>query len=109
MIKEEEIAWYRQNVINKYVDEVMKKIAMDENRGARLKRKIPLEYTPDYKRCKRCGNVKHISEFYKNPLKPKGVFDYCKECAKKRQRDLRNERQRSNRADTVHSRIERRK
>lgn len=52
-----------------------------------------------YKRCKRCGTIKPTTEFYKNILKSKGVFDYCKECAKKRQRELRCERQRNNRAD----------
>lgn len=36
MIKEEEIAWYRQNVINKYVDEVMKEINLNDNKGERI-------------------------------------------------------------------------
>ena len=42
-----------------------------------------------YKRCKRCGTIKPITEFYAHVLKKQGVFDYCKECAKKRQRELR--------------------
>ena len=36
MIKEEEIAWYRHNVINKYVDEVMKEINLNDNKGERI-------------------------------------------------------------------------
>lgn len=103
MIKEEEIKYYRENVINRYVDEVMKQLEIDENKTERLKHKIPKEYLPDYKRCKRCRKVKPLTEFYKNPLKFKGVFDYCKECAKARQKELRDDRQRSYRADTVHS------
>lgn len=37
-----------------------------------------------YKRCKNCGKIKFINEFYKNPLKKQGVFDSCKECEKER-------------------------
>lgn len=42
-----------------------------------------------YKQCKRCGIIKPTTEFYAHILKKQGVFDYCKECAKKRQRELR--------------------
>lgn len=35
-----------------------------------------------YKRCSRCGEVLKLKEFYRNPLKSLGVFDYCKACAK---------------------------
>lgn len=42
-----------------------------------------------FKRCKGCGTIKHIIEFYKNPLKKQGVFDYCKECAKTRAKQRR--------------------
>lgn len=51
------------------------------------------KYKPLYKRCNCCKNIKYISEFYKNPLKKQGVFDYCKECAKakpKQRRKLTN-------------------
>ena len=37
-----------------------------------------------FKRCKSCGKIKLINEFYKNPLKKQGVFDTCKECEKER-------------------------
>lgn len=37
-----------------------------------------------FKRCKSCGKIKFINEFYKNPLKKQGVFDTCKECEKER-------------------------
>ena len=94
MIKEDEIKYYRQNIISKYVSDVMTKLEHDERiyelqeieRKAREKK---LKYDPNYKQCKRCGKVKKLSEFYKNPIKSKGVFDYCKECAKSRQRELR--------------------
>lgn len=42
-----------------------------------------------FKRCNRCGTIKHISEFYINPLKKQGVFDYCKVCARKRAKERR--------------------
>ena len=48
MIKEEEIAWYRQNVINKYVDEVMKEINLNDNKCERIN-------TYDYLIKKRAG------------------------------------------------------
>lgn len=34
-----------------------------------------------YKKCSKCGEVLKLKEFYKNPLKSLGVFDYCKACA----------------------------
>lgn len=37
-----------------------------------------------FKRCSKCGKIKHIDMFYKNPLKKQGVFDSCKDCEKKR-------------------------
>lgn len=45
-----------------------------------------------FKRCIHCGTIKHISEFYKNPLKKQGIFDYCKVCARKRAKERRWER-----------------
>lgn len=93
MIKEEEIEYYRNNVINRYVTSVMKELAIDEQREERIRRtqeyNKKLKYHPDYKQCKRCGEIKPLTEFYKNILKSKGVFDYCKECAKKRAKQLR--------------------
>ena len=93
MIKEEELKWYRENITFRYVNEVMKKLAIDEQKYLRIERTKALKYNKDFKQCKRCKA--------KNPLKPKGVFDYCKECAKKRQKELRDERCRSNRADKI--------
>lgn len=42
-----------------------------------------------FKRCKHCNILKPLTEFYKNPLKKQGVFDYCKECAKTRAKQRR--------------------
>lgn len=36
MIKEAEIKFYRENVINKYVDEVMKGINLNDNKDERM-------------------------------------------------------------------------
>jgi hypothetical protein len=92
MIKEEEIEYYRNNIINRYVTPIMKELAIEEQREKRIRRtqecNKKLKYHPNYKQCKRCGEVKPLTEFYKNILKSKGVFDYCKECAKKRQREI---------------------
>lgn len=91
MIKEEEIEYYRNNVINKYVDAVMFVLDLEEKEHKKYTDN-KLKYHPDYKQCKRCGEVKLLTEFYKNILKSKGVFDYCKECAKKREKQLREQR-----------------
>lgn len=105
MIKEEEIKYYRENIIDKYVISVMMLLEHEERQNKieynRRKRINNLKCHPDYKQCKRCGEIKPLTEFYKNPLKYKGVFDICKECVKKRQRELRRERQRNNRADNT--------
>ena len=90
MIKEEEIEYYRKNVTYIYVNPIMLDIQAEEKEYKRLEEQKELEIKPDYKRCKRCNEVKHIKHFYRNPLKSKGVFDYCIECAKKRQKDLKN-------------------
>ena len=45
-----------------------------------------------YKRCSRCGEVLKLKEFYRNPLKSLGVFDYCKACAKLAQMQARKTR-----------------
>jgi hypothetical protein len=94
MIKEEEIEYYRQNITDRYVISVMTSLELEERQSKiQYKKRInKLKYHSDYKQCKRCGEVKPLTEFYKNILKSKGVFDYCKECAKKRQRELRNEK-----------------
>lgn len=75
MIKEAELAYYRSNIIDKYVIGVMTSLEAFE-------RKIEKLNNPNYKRCKHCKEIKLLSEFYKNPLKKQGVFDYCKNCAK---------------------------
>lgn len=93
MIKEEEIEYYRQNITDRYVISVMTSLELEERQNKieynRQKRINRLKYHPDYKQCKRCGEIKPLTEFYKNILKSKGVFDYCKECAKKRAKQLR--------------------
>ena len=106
MIKEEEIKYYRTNIIDKYVIAVATILELEERqnkieyeRRLRLEeQKNKLKYDPNYKQCKRCGEIKPLTEFYKNPLKSKGVFDYCKKCAIKRQKEL-YERQKNNRAN----------
>ena len=89
MIKEEEIEYYRKNVTYIYVNPVARMIEMEEREYQKKEKEKELEIKPNYKRCKRCGEVKKIKYFYKNPLKSKGVFDYCKECAKKRAAELK--------------------
>lgn len=42
-----------------------------------------------FKRCKTCGRIKKIEEFYKNVMKKQGVFDECKECVKARSKRQR--------------------
>lgn len=96
MIKEEEIEYYRQNITDRYVISVMTSLEFEERQNKieynRRKRINKLKHHPDYKQCKRCGEIKPLTEFYKNILKSKGVFDYCKECAKKREKQLREQR-----------------
>lgn len=79
MTKSEELAYYRSNIIDKYVIEIMTSLeAIERN----LQRIQELKNNPNYKHCKRCNTFKPLTEFYKNPTKKQGVFDYCKECAK---------------------------
>ena len=92
MIKEEEIEYYRKNVTYIYVNPVARMIEMEEREYQKKEEQKELEIKPNYKRCKRCNEVKHIKHFYRNPLKSKGVFDYCIDCAKKRQKELKNEK-----------------
>ena len=89
MIKEEELIYYRENVIHIYVNPIKREIEAQEKEYKRQEKQKQLAIKPNYKQCKWCGTVKPITEFYKNILKPKGVFDYCKECAIKRQKELR--------------------
>lgn len=89
MIKEEEIKYYRENVINMYVDNTLRRIQYEEKQYEKYIEGERLKHLPNYKQCKRCGEVKKLNQFYKNPLKSKGVFDYCKECAKKRAAELK--------------------
>lgn len=94
MIKEQEIEYYRKFVINKYVDEVMANLSGDKkpvNPFAPRPRR--LKDSSKFKVCNKCGKLKRISSFYKHPLKKQGVFDYCKECTKKKARRLHKEHQ----------------
>lgn len=70
MNREEEIKYFRENVIKKYVEEVQEEILNEEKLQSNL-----------YKQCSKCGRVLPLESFYKNAIKKKGVFDYCKECA----------------------------
>jgi hypothetical protein len=101
MIKEQEIEYFRKFVINKYVDEVMANLSGEKkpvNSFAQRPRR--LTESNRFKTCKKCGKLKRISSFYKHPLKKQGVFDYCKDCARKRAKELRRERrQRANNVD----------
>lgn len=85
-IKPEELAYYRSNIIDKYVIEIMTSLEAIERK---LKRINKLRSNPNYKYCKCCKTFKPLTEFYKNPLKKQGVFDYCKECAKQRAKEGR--------------------
>lgn len=87
MIKEKELAYYRSNIIDKYVIEVMTQLEA-------LERKLQKQNDINFKHCKHCKELKPLSDFYKNPLKKQGVFDYCKECGKAMRRRRANERNR---------------
>ena len=41
---------------------------------------------PLVKLCKRCGQVKQRSEFYKSACAKDGLFPHCKECERERKR-----------------------
>lgn len=41
------------------------------------------------KRCNKCGEVKPITEFYKNRTRKDGLYSNCKECASKYQKEYR--------------------
>lgn len=102
MIKEQEIEYYRKFVINKYVDEVMAALSGEKRieKSPFAQRPRRLAESNRFKVCKKCGKLKRISSFYKHALKKDGVFDYCKDCAKKRAKELRRERrQRANNVD----------
>lgn len=64
MIKEEEIAWYRRNVINKYVDEVMKNFETITPKIRKQGNNMPYK-SREYRRCKKCDKIKPIALFYK--------------------------------------------
>lgn len=87
MIDEKEKAYYRSNITDKYVIEIATILEVEE-RIQKRKYEQTQQFekfkinNPDYKKCNKCGEYKRLSEFYKNPLKKQGVFDYCKKCAK---------------------------
>lgn len=85
MIDEKEKAYYRSNITDKYVIEIDTILEAEERIKKKkyelIQRFEKLKNNPDYKRCNKCGEYKRLSEFYKNPLKKQGVFDYCKKCA----------------------------
>lgn len=90
MIKEKEIAFYRSNVIDKYVIEIQTALEAEEKIAYRQYLfNETLKTNPNYKRCKDCGKYKRLTEFYKNTLKKQGVFDYCKQCAKEKAKRLK--------------------
>lgn len=66
MSKEDQLAYFRSNILPQYTEIV-------ENK--------PQEIPIRTKKCIKCERILPVSKFYKNPLKSKGVFDYCKECA----------------------------
>ena len=90
MIKEEEIAYYRANVINKYVTAVMEKKEIEEDIIT-----LPKE---NFKRCSICHRLLPFTEFYKHSTTKDNLFNECKMCIK-RIRLIKNDRQRSNRAN----------
>lgn len=71
MNKEQEIEFYRKNVIPRYVLELKQRDNKNEIKGVMVKK------------CKKCGEIKELSAFYNNPLKSQGVFDVCKKCISK--------------------------
>ena len=88
MISDKEIEYYRSNITDKYVIEVHTMLAADERinkrkYATRLKLEKLFKSNPNYKKCNICGKYKRLTDFYKNPIKKQGVFDYCKECTKK--------------------------
>lgn len=100
MIKQAEINYFRANILDKYI-----KIVEQQEQWALLEKqreeqtKQLIEYQKQqlqkriasgkYKKCKTCGKVLKLDNFYKNPLKRQGVFDECKECTKKRQKEYK--------------------
>jgi len=40
-----------------------------------------MKHRQEFKKCNKCNKILPLKEFYKNPLKKQGVFDYCKACA----------------------------
>lgn len=102
MRKEAEINYFRANILNKYIDELeeqhkkekLKKEILAYYRELQRKRKEKQQKklaSGEYKKCKKCGKVLELENFYKNNLKSHGVFDECKDCVKERTR-LRRER-----------------
>lgn len=86
MIKSEEIAYFRTNITDKYVIEVETSLEAEERTRTRAallaKKNEKYRFNPNYKRCCKCGEYKLLTEFYRNPLKKQGVWDYCKHCNK---------------------------
>jgi hypothetical protein len=46
------------------------------------KSKIVPQYMGDFKRCTRCGTVKHITEFHRTKRTKDGLQSWCKDCRK---------------------------
>ena len=89
MIKEEEIAYYRANVINKYVTAVMEQREIEED---------IITLAKEFKRCAICHRLLPLTEFYKHSKTKDNLFNECKMCIK-RMRLIKNDRQRSNRVN----------
>lgn len=92
-IKPGELAFYRNNIIDKYIVEIETMLKVEERKNKKnykmYKRFQNLKADPNYKQCNCCKQYKRLTEFYKNPLKKQGVFDYCKECAKNKVKQRR--------------------
>lgn len=81
MLKEEEIAYFRKNVIKNYIKEVMENIE-EKNTTNML-----LNHTA--KKCRKCGRILPISMFPKNSNNDLYSCNYCKECAEKMAKSIK--------------------
>ena len=75
MNKEEEMSIFRRDKLPEYVE------FLQHQREVELKLK---KMGQTLKKCKCCGKLKPLTDFYRNPLKKLGRFDICKLCLKKR-------------------------
>lgn len=76
-----------QTAISEYCNLLHKLALTDEEVSALKNRAYYFKNKHLYKRCRLCGEIKHIDCFYKNPLKKQKCFDECKECLKQRKKN----------------------